>query len=91
MGRWLAAALAAVALGSTGCGPPTKHELLKKAEGAETKQALEAALGAPDDVSKLGPLETWKYEAKDGEVTFVITGDHVTFQATGENPDPAPR
>jgi len=87
----LACALLLLALGSAGCGPPTKHELLKKAEGAETREALEAALGAPDDRSKLGPVETWKYEAKDGEVTFLITGDRVRFQATGDaSPEPKP-
>ncbi len=46
--------VAAVAL--VGCGPPTKHDIVKKAEGVETKQELEAALGAPDDIS-LRPSE----------------------------------
>jgi len=32
--------------------------------------------------SKLGPIETWTYHAKDGEVTFLITGDVVRLQAT---------
>jgi hypothetical protein len=82
--------LALALLAAAACGPPSKHDLLSKAEGIETKQALEAALGAPDDRSKLGPIETWKYRAKDGEVTFVITGDRVTFQAAGDAPAPAP-
>ena len=86
----IAAALAALALGVAAGGPPTKHDILKKAEQIETKQALEAALGAPDDVSKLGPVETWTYRAKDGEVTFLITGDHVTFQAAGGSGDANP-
>ena len=80
--------LAALALGWPGCGPSTKHELLKKAEGVETKQALEAALGPPDDHNKLGPIETWTYRAEDGEVTFVITGDRVRFEAAGGSPEP---
>lgn len=88
MRRGLRAALASVAIALAGCGPPTKHELLTKAEGAETRQALEAALGAPDDRSKLGPIETWTYRAKDGEVTFVIAGDRVRFEAAGGSPDP---
>ena len=83
MQRWLALAAAAVLLAAAGCGPPTKHDLLAKAEGAETRQQLEAALGAPTERSKLGPIETWKYLAKDGDVTFVIAGDRVRFEATG--------
>lgn len=79
----LRVSLAAALLAAAGCGPPTKHELLSKAEGAETKTALEAALGAPDDRTKLGPVETWTYRAKDGEVTFVIAGDRVRFEAAG--------
>lgn len=83
MRRWLAMGLAAALLGAAACGPPTKHDLLAKAEGAETRQQLEAALGAPAERSKLGPIETWKYFAKDGDVTFVIAGDRVRFEATG--------
>jgi hypothetical protein len=90
MARFVAAVLVALARGTAGCGPPTKHELLDKAEGIETKQELEAALGAPDDRSKLGPVETWKYVASDGEVVFLIAGDRVTFQATGSEGDAAP-
>ena len=37
---WLLLALAAVAV--MGCGPPSQHDILKKAEGIETKQELEA-------------------------------------------------
>jgi hypothetical protein len=84
----LRVALAAIALGLAGCGPPTKHDLLSKAEGAETRQALEAALGAPDDRSKLGPVETWTYRASDGEVTFVIAGDRVRFETAGGSAEP---
>jgi hypothetical protein len=83
-------ALAALLVGAAGCGPPTKHELLAKAEGAETKQQLEAALGPPNDRSKLGPIETWKYVARDGEVTFVIAGDRVRFEAAGGGPGGEP-
>jgi hypothetical protein len=74
----LFAALAAVA-----CGPPTKHEILNKAEGVATREDLEAALGPPSDRNKLGPIETWTYEASDGEVEFVILGDRVRLQAAG--------
>jgi len=74
--------LAVLALGLAACGPPTKHQILSKAESVQTKAELEAALGAPDDRNKMGPLETWTYEARDGRVTFLITGDMVRLQAT---------
>jgi hypothetical protein len=70
------------ALVFVGCGPPTQHEILKKAEGVETKQDLEAALGAPDAVDKLGPIERWTYSASDGQVEYVITGDSVALEST---------
>jgi hypothetical protein len=66
------------------CGPPTKEKLVDKARGIETRAELEKALGRPDDVSKLGPLETWTYRAKNGQVVFVIIGDKVTLQAAGD-------
>jgi hypothetical protein len=79
--RRLTASLAALALVVTACGPPTKHEILTKTEHVRTKADLESALGAPDDRDKMGPIETWTYDAKDGEVTFLITGDTVRLQA----------
>jgi len=82
---WLLLALAAVAV--MGCGPPSQHDILKKAEGIETKQELEAAIGAPDEVDKLGPLEKWTYRASDGEVEIVITGDDVGAKRTKDRDD----
>jgi hypothetical protein len=79
--------LAALLLLAPACARETKHSLLEKAEHVETKTQLEAALGAPDDRHKLGPIETWTYDASDGRVTFLITGENVTLQATSE---PAP-
>jgi hypothetical protein len=73
-----------LALLAVACGPKTKHDVLARAEKIETKAELERALGAPDERDKLGPIEIWTYEASDGSVTFVITGDKVTLQATGE-------
>jgi len=64
------------------CGPASQHEILTKAEGAETKQALEAAIGAPGEVDKMGPVEKWTYPASDGAVEFLITGDSVTLSTT---------
>ncbi|MEO5337805.1 MAG: hypothetical protein H7841_13070 [Magnetospirillum sp. WYHS-4] len=63
------------------CGDPTKADLVSKAQGADTRAKLEAALGKPSDLSKLGPIEKWTYKAKDGEVIFVITGEAVALQA----------
>lgn len=76
----LCLALAAFVL--LACGPPSKHDILSKAETITTKSELEAQLGSPSERSKLGPIETWTYRAKDGEVTFLITGDVVRLQAT---------
>jgi len=68
------------------CGGESKGEILQKAEAAKTKQELRAALGDPDEVSKLGPIETWSYDASDGRVEFLITGDKVALETTsGEN------
>jgi hypothetical protein len=57
-----------------------------------TKAELEAQLGAPDDRTKLGPIETWTYQASDGKVTYLIAGDTVQLQATSDSdrdPEPA--
>lgn len=67
----------------TACGDPSKQDIIKDAESADTKAQLESALGKPDDVSKLGPVEKWTYKASDGEVIFMITGDTVALQAAG--------
>lgn len=64
------------------CFAPSKADLLKKAKGASTRDELEAALGEPSDVSKLGPIEKWTYKASDGSVVFVLAGDTVTLEAT---------
>jgi hypothetical protein len=66
-----------------GCGPSTKEDIVLKAKDAKTRAALEKALGKPDDISKLGPLEKWTYKAKNGQVTFVLVGDTVTIEAAG--------
>ena len=79
-----AIAALAFALLAVACGPKTKHDILSRAEQVKTKTELERALGAPDEHDKLGPIEVWTYEASDGSVTFLITGESVTLQATGE-------
>jgi len=66
-----------------GCGESSKAEIIEKAKGAGTKAELEAALGQPDDLAKVGPLEKWTYNAADGEVTFIITGDSVALELAG--------
>ena len=78
---FLAAACLAFLL--TACGEPSKGEMIEKAEGADTKSALETALGKPDDVSKLGPIERWTYNASDGQVIFIITGETVALEMAG--------
>lgn len=66
-----------------GCGDPSKADLIDKAKGADTKTELESALGQPDDLTKVGPLEKWTYKASDGQVTFIITGDSVALELAG--------
>jgi hypothetical protein len=83
----LGSLLLVAALAFVGCGPPPKHDIVKKAEGVETKQELEAALGAPDDIEKLGPIERWTYSASDGAVEYVITGDSVALESTRDQKD----
>lgn len=63
------------------CGDPTKADLVKKAQGADTKAKLESVLGKPTELSKVGPVEKWTYKAKDGAVVFIITGETVAIQA----------
>ncbi len=65
------------------CGSPTKEDILSKTRNVATRAELEKAAGKPDNISKLGPVETWTYKASNGEVVFVIVGDKVTIQATG--------
>jgi hypothetical protein len=76
----------AVALGAllllAACFAPSKADLLKQAKGVSTRAELEAALGEPSDVSKLGPIEKWTYKASDGSVVFVLAGDTITIEAT---------
>lgn len=67
-----------------GCGDPSKQDIIDKTKNVETKTALESTLGKPDDISKFGPLEKWTYNASNGSVIFIITGDRVAMQATGD-------
>jgi len=80
----LAAVALALPLFLAACGDPEKADILKKAEGIEDKAKLESALGKPTEVSKLGPIERWTYKAKDGSVTFTITGSTVALSNTGD-------
>jgi hypothetical protein len=79
--RALAVLLVAL-LALAGCSR-TKEDLLRKAETVKTRSELESALGRPDDIAKLGPVEQWTYKASNGQVVFVILGDTVTIQAAG--------
>jgi hypothetical protein len=82
MTTWLRAAVAAaVLLTLAACGDPTKADIIDKARGVETREQLQKKLGKPTEISKLGPIEQWTYKAKDGQVTFILTGDSVAMQA----------
>lgn len=70
------------------CGDQSKEDILKKTESVSTRAELERALGRPDDIQKLGPIETWTYNASNGSVSFILAGDTVTVKATGERRDP---
>jgi hypothetical protein len=78
------AALIFAALLLAACGDPTKEDILKRSEGANTKALLEKALGRPADIKKLGPVETWTYRAANGAVVFLIAGDQVTLTTTSD-------
>lgn len=78
--------VALLVLGACQGGPlaPTKADLLAKAANVKDRPGLEKALGRPDDVSKLGPIETWTYRAKDGEVKFTVAGETVLLSRTAD-------
>ncbi len=71
-----------VALSLAACGSSTKEDILAKARNVSSRSELEKALGKPDDIGKLGPVEKWTYKASNGEVIFVIIGDKVTLEVT---------
>ena len=67
-----------------GCGPSSKEDIVAKARDAKTRAALEQALGKPDDIGKLGPVEKWTYKARNGKVVFILMGDTVTIEKTDD-------
>src|SRR5262245_29055497 len=69
----LRAVILALVFALAGCGPSSKEDMVAKARDVKTAE-LERALGKPDDVRKLGPLEKWTYRAKNGQVVFVLVG-----------------
>jgi len=74
---------AVAVLGLVACGRGTKEDIVSKARDISKRAELERALGQPDEITKLGPVETWRYKASNGEVVFLILGDDVTLQAAG--------
>lgn len=86
-GLLLAGLLAAGLL--LGCSR-SKEDLIEKSRGITTRAELERALGKPSDISKLGPVEQWTYQASNGRVVFLILGDTVTLQATDGRGDDKP-
>ena len=75
-------------LGLMACGRPTKEEIVSKARDIGKRADLERVLGKPDELTKLGPVETWRYTASNGQVIFLIVGDDVTLQAAGSTDTP---
>lgn len=71
-----------VAVTLAACGD-SKEDILKKTENVTTRAELRAAVGDPDDITKVGPIETWTYEASNGSVTFTLAGDTVTLKTAG--------
>lgn len=84
--RAIAAGLALLLV--TACGGRTKEEIVEKARDLTTRTELEQALGRPDDIAKLGPVERWTYRASNGTVVFIVVGETVTLQAAGGPAEP---
>jgi hypothetical protein len=83
--RMLGLGALATLMTATACdSSPTKAEILKKASGLTTKEELEKVLGPPNNLDKLGPIERWTYNAKDGVVVFTIVAGRVALDETGE-------
>ena len=64
----------------------SKEDLVEKSCNVSTRAELEQALGKPSDISKVGPVEQWTYNASNGTVVFLIAADKVTLQAAGSAP-----
>ena len=79
--RVLACVVAVLSL--VACSRGTKEDIVSKARDVSKRAALEQVLGKPDEITKLGPVETWRYKASNGDVIFLIVGDEVTLQAAG--------
>ena len=79
-------AIGVILFALAGCGPSSKEDLIAKARGITTRAELEKALGKPDDIVKLGPMEKWTYKASNGQLVYVIVGDAVTLEAAGDAP-----
>ena len=75
-------------LGLMACGRASKEEIVSKARDIGKRAELERVLGRPDELTKLGQVETWRYKASNGEVIFLIVGDDVTLQAAGSPDNP---
>jgi hypothetical protein len=64
----------------------SKEDLVEKSRNVSTRAELELALGKPSNISKIGPVEQWTYNASNGTVVFLIVADKVTLQAAGSAP-----
>ena len=79
-------AIAVILYALAGCGPSSKEDMLARTRGITTRAELEKALGRPADIVKLGPMEKWTYTASNGQLVYVIVGDAVTLESTGDAP-----
>ena len=66
------------------CGDPDKTEIIEKSRNAKTGAELRDKLGDPDSIDKFGPIEKWTYKASDGSVVYMIAGDKITLEVTGD-------
>jgi hypothetical protein len=83
-GIWKGVACGALVFALVGCGPSSRTDIVSKARDVKTRADLEKALGKPDDIGKVGPVEKWTYKAKDGRVVFILVGDTVTIEKTDD-------
>ena len=81
---WNVVTSVALAFALVSCGPSSKTDIVAKARDVTTRAELEKALGKPDDIDKLSPVEKWTYKVKDGRVVFILVGDAVAIEKTGE-------
>jgi len=79
--------VAVVAL--SGCGTPSKQDVIDKTQGLKNKTQLRDTMGKPDEFSTvemplLGSVEEWTYKCSDGEVVFEIVNSKIKLKMAGK-------